>query len=208
MPSYTPSLPALALSLLPDPFYQSISVDQHSLDAKTAMLERYFEYSLDEAQRTGRCVTGYVPEHGATAWLLPRTGEIEAAESTAKHAFLRDLLGPKGFSNYQRILAFMSPLAQRDVPDEAWYLSIIGIHPSAQGRGLGQTLLEPTLREATAYGAPCYLETFTPRNQPFYERLGFRALRQYDEPTTKSSYVIMLRDAHARIHASAKVSNE
>jgi GNAT superfamily N-acetyltransferase len=97
--------------------------------------------------------------------------------------------------NYHRIVRYMAPLAARVIPRGAWYLSIIGILPSAQGRGLGATLLTETLAEASHAHKPCYLETFTPRNLNFYERLGFLRVANDLEPTTNKEYVVMQRDA-------------
>ena len=49
------SLPALAAALLPDPFYQAITVEfAASNSARLRVLEAYFGYSMREAQRTGR----------------------------------------------------------------------------------------------------------------------------------------------------------
>lgn len=195
MTTVVPALPALALALLPDPFYQAITIDHSSAVAIFRLLERYFEYSLLEAQRTGRCVLAQNPEHGAAAWLLPRDVKTDALESEAKLAFMERLLSPAGFHNYQNILSFMSPLAAHHVSEDAWYLSIIGIHPSAQGKGIGQELLASTLSEADENRATCYLETFTPRSIGFYTRLGFKSAACYEEPTTRSTYVLMRRDA-------------
>jgi GNAT superfamily N-acetyltransferase len=77
----------------------------------------------------------------------------------------------------------------------AWYLSIVGVAPHAQGQGLGRRLLQPTLTEADRAGADCYLETFSARSLRFYERLGFQSLRLFLEPTTKSDYWLMKRRA-------------
>jgi len=73
-------------------------------------------------------------------------------------------------------------------------LSIIGIEPAAQGQGIGERLLKPTLAEADAAGAVCYLETFSPRAVRFYERLGFRSAASHLEPCIRAPYVIMRRD--------------
>jgi GNAT superfamily N-acetyltransferase len=186
---------ALALSLIPDPFYQAITVECHSVEQQLAMLEKYFEHSLGEAERTGRLVVAPQASQGAAAWLLPRSAETQALESAAKAEFMARLLGPKGSQNYRAIVEFMSPLAESHVPTQAWYLSIVGIHPDAQGNGLGKVLLQPTLEEAASLRQVCYLETFTPRNIEFYQRLGFAQVAQYAEPTTGSTYAIMRRDA-------------
>jgi len=187
--------PAIVASLVGDPFYRAITADFIADDGSVAhTLGSYFEYSLAEAERTGRCVVADDPQLGASAWLLPRSAELEAIESAAKASFLAATLGPRGNSNYRRIMEFMSQHASVSVPSEAWYLSIIGIAPVAQGQGIGARLLRPTLAEADAAGAVCYLETFAPRTVSFYERLGFRSVASHLEPCTGSPYVIMRRD--------------
>jgi ribosomal protein S18 acetylase RimI-like enzyme len=57
-----------------------------------------------------------------------------------------------------------------------WYLPVIGIDPRAQGRKLGEALMQPALARCDRDGLPAYLESSNPRNIPFYERLGFRVL--------------------------------
>jgi GNAT superfamily N-acetyltransferase len=190
------STPALADALIVDPFYLAISVDfAHDMRQRKAVLAAYFAYSLDEAARTGRCLVPEDRELGAAAWLLPRADEVDAAESAAKNAFLARALGPLGLANYHRIVAFMAQRAPAVVPAGAWYLSILGIAPASQGRGLGARLLAPTLAEADAAGVPCFLETFTPPSVGFYERLGFRAAATHREPVSGSDYLVMCRPA-------------
>src|SRR5204863_8595994 len=53
------------------------------------------------------------------------------------------------------------------------YLTVMGVEPSAQGRGLGSALLQPVLGEADREGVPAYLEASTPRSRALYERNGF-----------------------------------
>lgn len=195
MTSFQQASAALAKSLLDDPFYQAITDSfGENLAARKLALEKYFHYSLEEAERTGRCVLASDPNLGAAAWLLPRAPEVEAAESAAKSEFLGRALGSLGKENYYRIVRYMAPLAARVIPSGAWYLSIIGILPSAQGRGLGASLVAGTLAEASRARATCYLETFTPRNLRFYERVGFRRVEGHLEPTTNKEYVVMRKD--------------
>jgi ribosomal protein S18 acetylase RimI-like enzyme len=186
---------ALAESLIEDPFYRAITADFGTdLAARMHALSLYFHYSLMEAERTGRCVVAPDPTLGAAAWLLPRSPDVDVAESSAKAEYIALVLGSSGTENYHRIVRYMRPLAARVVPRGAWYLSIIGILPSAQGRGLGTTLLAGTLAEASHARVTCYLETFTLRNLKFYERLGFYRIANHLEPTTNKEYVVMRRD--------------
>jgi GNAT superfamily N-acetyltransferase len=184
----------LAASLSDDPFYQAITVDCGvDTEARSRVLTQYFDYSLREAQRTGRCVLHADPTVGAAAWLLPRSPEIDAAERSAKAAYLARLLGDMGWDNYRRIIYFMAGRSESLVPKDAWYLTIIGVHPASQGRGIGAELLRPTLAEATRTGAHSFLETFRPRSLAFYERAGFARVAEFVEPTTRAPYVVMRR---------------
>jgi GNAT superfamily N-acetyltransferase len=189
-----PSVPALVAALIGDVFYQTILVEHDGDAAKRAALARYMAYAIDEAARTGRVAVADDPALGAALWLLPRTPAIDAAEHEAKHAFLADLCGPRGYANYRRITGFMHAHALDAVPPAAWYLSILGVDPAVQGRGAGARLLAATLAEADAAGAVTWLETFTTRGARFYQRVGFRLVAWHDEPVTGTPYAVLRRD--------------
>ncbi len=187
--------PALALSLVGDPFYQSITAaNAPSQSARLDVLRRYFEYSVRQSLRIGRWQFSSDASQGAAVWVLPCSNEVQRSEGSAKTAFLADLLGPQGSANYFAIINFMAPLAEHHVPPDAWYLSILGVHPLAQGKGIGQALLTPTLQEASRLKAVCYLETFEPRNIAFYARLHFAPVATYFEPTTGCRYSILRKE--------------
>ena len=65
--------------------------------------------------------------------------------------------------------------------------------PSAQGRGPGRRLIEPTLADADAADVDCYLETFDGRNTGFYRPLGFAEVTSHAEWVTGVAYTIMRR---------------
>ncbi len=64
----------------------------------------------------------------------------------------------------------------RDPPH--WYLAVLGTDPSAQGQGLGSTVLAPVLERCDADGVGAYLESSKERNIAFYARHGFRVTRE------------------------------
>ena len=55
-----------------------------------------------------------------------------------------------------------------------WYLPWFGVEATAQGSGLGGTLMVNCLRAVDETGLRAYLETPNPRTISFYERYGFR----------------------------------
>lgn len=191
-----PVIRALVDSLCSDPFYLAIT-EEHAGDEvrRRDALGQYFDYSLSEGARIGRCIIESEVAPAAAVWLLPTSPSQREAESRAKAIFVNAALGHKGAQNYHRIVDFMSPRARSLVSASAWYLSIVGVSPAAQGKGVGARLLNVTLTEADNAGVPCYLETFGTQNLRFYERLGFQVLASYEEPVTGAEYFIMHRMA-------------
>jgi ribosomal protein S18 acetylase RimI-like enzyme len=61
--------------------------------------------------------------------------------------------------------------AHPDTPH--WYLSLLGVDPAHQGRGLGRSLLESWLQSVDCEAAASYLETDREQNLAFYRRAGF-----------------------------------
>lgn len=199
-----PACASAVAALEGDPFYRAICAPHsndrhanapHSNDVvRRAILMPYFDYSIHEGRDLGRCVHLHDnPSQGVAVWLLPQSSEVQSQTAAKKRAFLEATLPAEGCANYHRIVDFMHAKTAAVVPQDAWYLSIIAVDPAAQGRGLGRKLLDPTLAEADRHSAACYLETFTPRNVSFYERLGFAPVARFAEPTTGADYTVMLR---------------
>lgn len=189
-----PASTSAVAALEDDPFYLSIcSPHAHDAIRRHALLERYFTYSIQEGKDSGRCVHLEDSTHGLAVWLLPQPPDAHSRSARNKRAFLQATLDPEGCANYYRIVNYMSAKSSDIVGPGAWYLSIITVNPSLQGRGLGRQLLAPTLAEADDLGATCYLETFSLRNHSFYERLGFTTKARFIEPTTAAAYALMLR---------------
>jgi ribosomal protein S18 acetylase RimI-like enzyme len=75
-----------------------------------------------------------------------------------------------------------------------WYLPLIGIDPRHQGQGLGSVLLETMLADLDARHEATYLEATSPRNVPFYERLGFEVRGEIQAGSSPTLFA-MHRDA-------------
>lgn len=59
-----------------------------------------------------------------------------------------------------------------------WYLDILAVDPQHQGKGAGAALIRRITRDADAGRLRCYVVTHNPRNVAYYERFGFRLLRE------------------------------
>ena len=118
---------------------------------------------------------------GAARWLPPgrppmRVGPTLRALVTTPFR-LGSAIAP--FLAYGRAV---EALRAEAMPDPHWYLAGIGVDPAAQRRGIGAALLEPGLAAAARAGLPAALLTNSESNLPFYERHGFRVVREGDTP--------------------------
>jgi GNAT superfamily N-acetyltransferase len=77
--------------------------------------------------------------------------------------------------NGGRVLAEMERLHPK-TPHH--HVAAIGVHPEAQGGGVGRRLLEGVFAHAERDGLPTYLETTNPKNLDFYRRFGFVLLQE------------------------------
>ncbi|KAJ5926243.1 hypothetical protein N7516_008016 [Penicillium verrucosum] len=72
-----------------------------------------------------------------------------------------------------------------------YYLDILAVHPSQQGKGLGSKLLKWGLTRADAEGLEVYLSA-SPAGRPLYLKYGFREVDTF-EPYPDYVQVAMLR---------------
>ncbi len=181
---------ALLHALRDDAFYRTLE----SLSDADAM-RRYHDYSMREAREYGELTIPAGIPHGVAIWARPLPEARQAEMSAAKKEFLCAHMNEACLAAYLAIGGHMLSQAERVIAPECWYLSILGVLPEYQNRGLGPALVRPVLEQADAAGVPTYLETFTPRNESFYQRLGYRVAARLHEPTTSASYALMLREA-------------
>jgi ribosomal protein S18 acetylase RimI-like enzyme len=78
--------------------------------------------------------------------------------------------GLRGVRRYQRFDAAVHPLHLRE---PHFYLWVLGVDPSMQGRGVGGALLRTFCARADEAEMPCYLETDKESSVRLYERHGF-----------------------------------
>lgn len=188
---------ALYQALADDAFY--ITMERSVGDAKSgkpAML-RYMDYSMVEAESYGELLLRGGHGLGASIWSRPLDQKAGRRKDEKKKDFLKTYMGQASLEKYRAIVEFMAEKAAPLTGDGFWYLSIVGILPAYQGQGLGNGLIRPILDKTDSLDAPTYLETFTPRNMKFYERLGFRSAGLVHEPTTDADYRLMIREPRA-----------
>ena len=179
---------ALLQALRGDAFYRCL---EEASDADA--MRRYHDYSMLEARTWGELTLPEDDALGAAVWSRPLPLVRQAEMDAAKQVFLRRHMNPDCLDRYTAMGNYMSGKAGPLVAPKSWYLSILAVSPTQQNRGLGAKLVRPVLERADQAGVPTYLETFTPRNEIFYRRLGYRVRGRFHEPTSGGNYALMVR---------------
>ena len=106
---------------------------------------------------------------GVALWLAPGvTGDDEAMGALAAEAIPAD--------EQDEVFAFMGQMAEFHPQEPHWYLPLIGVDVTKQGRGYGSALLVHALERCDQDHLPAYLEASSPRNKALYERHGFETI--------------------------------
>ena len=129
------------------------------------------------ALKYGQIDTTVGSPEAVALWLPPDRPSISTLRIMRMGMWLAPLkLGFGAFGRYLKWANFSEHLHKRDMPPRHWYLPLIGVDPSRQGRGLGGRLMERALARADADRVACYLENTKERNLPFYEKHGFEVI--------------------------------
>jgi ribosomal protein S18 acetylase RimI-like enzyme len=103
---------------------------------------------------------------GVALWLPPGVGsDDETMEALAAEAVPAE--------DQEEVFGFMGQMGEFHPTESHWYLPIIGVDITKQGRGYGSALLRHALERCDRDRLPAYLEATSPFNKPLYERHGF-----------------------------------
>jgi ribosomal protein S18 acetylase RimI-like enzyme len=128
------------------------------------------------AHRSAYYADGY---SGATLWLPPNVNPDEDSLITLVQRTVSDQIQKDFFAVFEQM--------GRHHPSEPhWYLPLMGVDPSQQGKGFGSALLQHTLIQCDRENKLAYLESSNPRNIPLYKRHGFELLGSIQIGTSPS----------------------
>ena len=161
----------LADGFADDPFYEWVfESDQCALAAWQELIAQLALAKGPAEIADGACVV---------LWLPPGERAFGGAGDAARaEELLGRLLGPRGAEVWR---AFGEIGRHRPVePPAAAHLLHIATRRERRGEGLGAAACAPGLEECDRNGWPAFLNSTTPRNHPFYGRLGFRRIGEVD----------------------------
>ena len=79
---------------------------------------------------------------------------------------------------------------RHDPLEQHWHLGPIGVLPTHQGSGVGSILMERFCKEVDDCMAKAYLETDLDKNVRFYEKFGFKVVRESEIFDVKNRYML------------------
>jgi ribosomal protein S18 acetylase RimI-like enzyme len=94
----------------------------------------------------------------------------------------------------QEVFGMLSLMGASHPEEDHYYLQLLGADPACQGMGYGTALLERSLVTVDEAHLPAFLVSSNARNQPLYERFGFRVIQTIQKGSSPSVWP-MLREA-------------
>jgi GNAT superfamily N-acetyltransferase len=146
---------------------------------RLAGMTSLFHILVEAGLRSGHLYTTSGLE-AAAHWVPPDVALLDDAQS---EVFGEAAAGVLGRADTDRVFGGMAVLRAvhpGDIPH--FYLPTLGVRPASQGKGYGAMLLQRVLQTCDADGFPAYLESSNRRNDPLYERHGFRAIETVELP--------------------------
>ncbi len=121
---------------------------------------------------------------GAALWLPPGFGPdeetmIALVERTAPDAIKGDIYG------------VFEEMGKYHPTEPHWYLPLIGVDPSQQGKGIGSALMKHALISCDRDGTIAYLESSNPRNISLYKRHGFDVIGKIQVGSSPTMYPML-----------------
>jgi len=168
-----PAAAVLARAFYNDPFFTFVLPDANK---RARILPWLFDRTLRYGQRYGKIHT--TPSlDGIAMWLGPGKTTLQWTGIIRTGLYLLPLkLTWRELERSINLSNCANRLHKKLVAGRHWYLYGLGVEPSKQGQGVGQTLLQPVLAQADSEGLICYLDTNNEQNVSFYEQNGFKVV--------------------------------
>lgn len=188
-----PAAETFARALQNDPLFNYFISDHSERKALSHALQLMTRFGVmyGEVYATSpnlEAVAVWFPSEKAkmTLWKMIRIGELSLIPFYFKFG--------KVISRMMSYNEYAFKVHDHHAPFRHWYLFLIGVDPSFQGKGCASRLLKPMLARIDQEHFPCYLETQNEENVPVYEHFGFKVVEEDTIPRTDVNHWGMLRE--------------
>jgi|WetSurMetagenome_2_1015567.scaffolds.fasta_scaffold654205_2 ribosomal protein S18 acetylase RimI-like enzyme len=130
---------------------------------------------------------------GLAIWISSEKKEPWDAIFHAGNPFLPLRCGLRFLLSEMRANSFCEKLKKKLAPQPYMYLTLLGVAPAYQGKGLASALVKPMLKRFDDEELPAYLETQNLKNVEMYRHFGFETVYEGLYPGTPTPLFAMLR---------------
>ena len=133
-----------------------------------------FRFMLRHTVLKGELVCAPNTTDGAALW-VPSTAMEYTTMDLLQLGLVPGLIGQglPAVMRQLRALDDMLSMHRTIISEPHYYLSVFGVEPDRQGKGVGSSILRPSLERFDREGIPAYLDTHNPENVSLYLRFGF-----------------------------------
>ena len=175
----------LATAFENDPFMAHLIPPEAS--SRRARLRAYMSVPTKFAMAHGAVLTTDRAD-AAAAWIAPGTTSGILDTVRAGPRMLRAFA-----PHLSRAMATLRTLDSARPQEPHWYLESVGARPETRGQGAGRACLEPILAACDRDRFPAYLESSSLDNVPYYERYGFKVVKELPLPDNGPTMYLMWR---------------
>lgn len=129
--------------------------------------------------------------HGGSLWFPPGTWELGLTDQSR---YLPFYLKSVGWRRIAQVLHGIQTVERFHPKEPHYYALAAGVDTQHQGKGIGTQLFTPMLERCDEERMPAYLESTNIRNNPLYERLGYKVTEEFDIPHGGPRVWMMWRD--------------
>lgn len=159
------AIAVISLAFATDPVSRWIYPDPHQYLSYFPEVVRLFAGNAFE-QGTAYYVDAFA---GVALWLPPNVHPRDKEMETLLKQTVPE-------QNQKNVFAVLEQMGDSHPTEPHWYLPMIGVDPSHQGKGYGSALMQHVLTRCDQENKLAYLETANTRNIPLYKRYGFELL--------------------------------
>lgn len=138
-------------------------------------------FSIKLGVRNGEVITSSNCEECASIWYFPYNKNISFLD-VINAGIIKVILiiGLKDFITLMKFNNYKSNERNILLKDNNYYfLDMIGVNPNYQKKGLASSILKSKINDIKNEGYKCYLETSNKSNITFYQKLGFKLVKEY-----------------------------
>lgn len=132
--------------------------------------------------------TGYYVDNflAAALWLPP---DVQPQEDEMMALLQRTVAGQK----QDEVFSLLEQMGSWHPPEPHWYLPLIGVDPTQQGKGYGSALMAHALIQCDREKRLAYLEATSARSVPLYQHHGFEVLGTIQAGSSPPVFPMMRR---------------